>query len=192
MKIAVSSTINKSSPTHIDRYNTYIKPSTTPSSNYTSPSASSSSLPNHGHYDNSNIPIDSTTPLQSFNNTSHTTKWNHPSSHRLFFDRFASKAKIITEKDWHQYRVNDIYNKGGKGVLNGYYRGSLFSALEVVYPETNWKCWQFGSVSNSYWNDLRTIANSSTMWLQDTTSKYLNSGCSGLNRISFEKEGVDC
>ncbi len=58
--------------------------------------------------------------------------------------------------------------------MGGYYNGSLSEALETVYPEYDWKVWQFQHfpVSYSYWNSLsnqRTLLDQVAQELQFTS-----------------------
>ena len=55
---------------------------------------------------------------------------------------------------WHSVKVRDVMNAGGYGLLQEYYNNSLMKALEHVYPELQWRPWEFDKVSSAFWEDI--------------------------------------
>ncbi len=96
-------------------------------------------------------PLRASSPLRAASSSSSSPKyvgyWNSLSNQRQFFDQQAAAAlSVRIANDWYRIRVEDVYEEGGKGLLNGHYGGSLLSALQTVYPEYNWKLWRYEQI----------------------------------------------
>lgn len=53
---------------------------------------------------------------------------------REFFDEIYKQLNLSKMDDWYKISKEDIYNFGGKGLLEKTFSNSLFSALSNVYP----------------------------------------------------------
>lgn len=65
--------------------------------------------------------------------------WKNKSNQRKFFDDLGRKFKIEDVRDWGKINIYQIYENGGKGLLNHYYNGSLYKALISIYPNIEWE-----------------------------------------------------
>jgi hypothetical protein len=68
---------------------------------------------------------------------------------RMYFDWLKKYHNIETQDDWKRVPVNGIL----ASILKSY-RGSLTSALEVLYPELKWKTWEVERLPVSYWDNM--------------------------------------
>ncbi len=71
---------------------------------------------------------------------------------RLFLNWFANQLKIHSLEDWYSISWVDIHNHSGGSMLSEYYHNSLPRALEILYPEVQWKPWLFSKVPVNYWD----------------------------------------
>ncbi len=60
--------------------------------------------------------------------------WESLLNQRKFLDDFSVKRNLQTKDEWHDMRVDDVVDSGGRALLS-YYGNSLLQALQVVYPE---------------------------------------------------------
>jgi hypothetical protein len=65
--------------------------------------------------------------------------WESLSHQREFFDRLAQHPQLQLQSldDWHRVTAEEVYQLRGGGILKRY-GGSLFKALQTVYPEHPW------------------------------------------------------
>lgn len=64
--------------------------------------------------------------------------WKKRSMHRAYFDWVAAELHLEHPSDWASIRAKDLELLNGSYLLEGYYAGSLFEALQIVYPEADW------------------------------------------------------
>eukprot|EP01114_Cavostelium_apophysatum_P020910 TRINITY_DN7146_c0_g1_i1.p1 TRINITY_DN7146_c0_g1~~TRINITY_DN7146_c0_g1_i1.p1 ORF type:complete len:487 (-),score=70.02 TRINITY_DN7146_c0_g1_i1:20-1480(-) len=86
-----------------------------------------------------------------------TRYWLNPDNRRKFLDSLKEELGISRSSDWGKITVEQMRSKGGIGFLN-HFDGSLFKALQSVYPEEIWSVHDFPNahkVSHSYWKDLK-------------------------------------
>lgn len=81
--------------------------------------------------------------------------WQDIENHRVYFDTVGKDHFSITHyEQWYDRIAEDIHVYGGQGLLRNWYEGSLRNALEFVYPEYQWRNWQFGRVGTRYWQNV--------------------------------------
>jgi len=78
-------------------------------------------------------------------------KSNTIQTHRQFFDSLFSLFSLRSFEDWYSISSNEIEEMGGSSVLK-YYHFSLVYALPSIYPNHDWKCWNFLSLPPLFWN----------------------------------------
>eukprot|EP01114_Cavostelium_apophysatum_P021704 TRINITY_DN7644_c0_g1_i1.p1 TRINITY_DN7644_c0_g1~~TRINITY_DN7644_c0_g1_i1.p1 ORF type:complete len:421 (-),score=51.35 TRINITY_DN7644_c0_g1_i1:63-1325(-) len=79
--------------------------------------------------------------------------WDNRNHHREFFDHIFKSLGFTSFQDWYKLSAKDVTAKGGAGLLNHFYGGSLVKALKAVYPDHEWKIWNFKPVPTDFWND---------------------------------------
>jgi hypothetical protein len=69
--------------------------------------------------------------------------WFDKKHQRIFLDWFAKQANLQKPEDWYKIESQDVLKKGGYGLLNFHYNGSLPKALQTIYPDVKWQMWRF-------------------------------------------------
>ncbi len=80
--------------------------------------------------------------------------WNDKGRRKQYFDWIATQLNIKTFEDWYNVTTGDIHAKGGAVLLHHFYGGSLFKALEELYPHYKWKSWRLTAKQPQYWEDM--------------------------------------
>eukprot|EP01114_Cavostelium_apophysatum_P001389 TRINITY_DN11199_c0_g1_i1.p1 TRINITY_DN11199_c0_g1~~TRINITY_DN11199_c0_g1_i1.p1 ORF type:complete len:588 (-),score=156.40 TRINITY_DN11199_c0_g1_i1:19-1782(-) len=78
--------------------------------------------------------------------------WNDASKHRNFFNDVAAELGIKNYEDWYKVRAFTIKDLGGAGLLR-HYSNCLAKALQTIFPDHDWKLWNFDIVPRGFWND---------------------------------------
>ena len=79
--------------------------------------------------------------------------WNDINNQRQFLDSISKDLKMKTHDDWYKLTAKDIRNKGGYRLMQ-IYSGSLYKALQKIYPEHSWKLSEYDRVPVGYWTDV--------------------------------------
>lgn len=69
--------------------------------------------------------------------------WEKEENHTEFFKWLGVQLGNDSMEDWYSVTVEEIYQYGGRAVLNNYHNSRL-KALQSVYPEHKWLPWKFG------------------------------------------------
>eukprot|EP01114_Cavostelium_apophysatum_P019814 TRINITY_DN6476_c0_g1_i1.p1 TRINITY_DN6476_c0_g1~~TRINITY_DN6476_c0_g1_i1.p1 ORF type:complete len:606 (-),score=129.46 TRINITY_DN6476_c0_g1_i1:43-1860(-) len=79
--------------------------------------------------------------------------WDERKLQRAFFDELYQQLKLKSWQDWYKVSRRTIEENGGLPILKRY-SASLPKALSSIYPEHDWKDWQFEAdgVAYKYWN----------------------------------------
>eukprot|EP01114_Cavostelium_apophysatum_P000432 TRINITY_DN10397_c0_g1_i2.p1 TRINITY_DN10397_c0_g1~~TRINITY_DN10397_c0_g1_i2.p1 ORF type:complete len:506 (+),score=124.86 TRINITY_DN10397_c0_g1_i2:145-1662(+) len=88
--------------------------------------------------------------------------WNDKANLRAFMDDVGAELGVKKSEDWYRFRFNDI------GVLSPAFASlnstwkdqfgkNLFKILQSVYPEYEWKPWNFEKVPSGFWEDDRNV-----------------------------------
>jgi hypothetical protein len=72
---------------------------------------------------------------------------------RSFFDDVAESLNIKLCCDWLRVTKADIIKSNGKRILKQHHN-SLYSALQVSYPDTRWNPWRFEKMEVRFWELL--------------------------------------
>lgn len=67
-------------------------------------------------------------------------------------DSIRIKLSIVSPKDWGKLSRKQILDMGGSGIL-AYYKNSLQTALETIYPDITWQDEWF-SKTQGYWEKI--------------------------------------
>jgi hypothetical protein len=78
--------------------------------------------------------------------------WDNIQNQREYFDWLAKELNIQDPSEWQNVSYQTVVAYKGGGVLANY-GNSIFKALNAVYPEMNFKSWQFAKAPNSFWED---------------------------------------
>jgi hypothetical protein len=82
--------------------------------------------------------------------------WKEHSNQKLYADWLGKELGYVKYEDWYDITLRQIKDKGGGGLVVGYYEGTLFEFLKSVYPEHNWIPWKFKRTSGGAWKDMET------------------------------------
>lgn len=92
--------------------------------------------------------------------------WKTKDNQRLYFDWLKDQLQLSTMDDWYNItqvgsvslctivcskmrgKKEQIYKHGGSTLLHNYYKNSPARALMAIYPEYNWRPWQFEQVQD--------------------------------------------
>lgn len=67
----------------------------------------------------------------------------------------AERLNCKTLDDWYNVTVDDIHQCGGGGLLSRVFNGSLFKALQSIYPDHEWHPWKLRQkLPIGYFNDI--------------------------------------
>eukprot|EP01114_Cavostelium_apophysatum_P017796 TRINITY_DN5366_c1_g1_i2.p1 TRINITY_DN5366_c1_g1~~TRINITY_DN5366_c1_g1_i2.p1 ORF type:complete len:703 (-),score=141.35 TRINITY_DN5366_c1_g1_i2:17-2125(-) len=83
--------------------------------------------------------------------------WNDQSKQRRLFDQIAVELNVQRWEDWYHVEARDIAKFGGGSVLNSFYDSSPAKALASMYPEHDWKLWNFRKVPGGYWATEKNV-----------------------------------
>eukprot|EP01027_Heterolobosea_sp_BB2_P018850 GEZU01026495.1.p1 GENE.GEZU01026495.1~~GEZU01026495.1.p1 ORF type:complete len:840 (+),score=185.05 GEZU01026495.1:594-3113(+) len=128
--------------------------------------------------------------------------WDDLCNQRQFFDRIAQQLGIRELDGWYDVTAQEVLARGGSGLLNNHYAGSLVQALKAVYPEHQWNEWRFSSLPRGFWEDpknqrqffdrIAVALNVAQLddWYRVTTREVLKLGGSGLLKHSGSLVGA--
>eukprot|EP01114_Cavostelium_apophysatum_P015049 TRINITY_DN4029_c0_g1_i1.p1 TRINITY_DN4029_c0_g1~~TRINITY_DN4029_c0_g1_i1.p1 ORF type:complete len:863 (+),score=120.67 TRINITY_DN4029_c0_g1_i1:176-2764(+) len=121
-------------------------------------------------------------------------KWEDRNYQRSFLLQIGMEFNIRSKKDWEKVKTEDLLSRGGAGLLN-HYNGSLYKALQSLFPEDNWTETDFKKVPTGYWSNpqhqkrfLELVAEELQIkdkagWQNLKISQVLSKGGRGLLRI---------
>lgn len=72
--------------------------------------------------------------------------------HKKLFDQLGVKLGYTSMEDWYKVSVTDIRKHGGARTLQCY-NDSPQMALYNIYPEHDWRSWEFTQVPRGYWGN---------------------------------------
>jgi hypothetical protein len=81
--------------------------------------------------------------------------WEDKETRRKYFDMLATRLNITNPTDWYKIKSADLTEIGASTVINNYYKNSLPTAIEELYPEHNILPWKFHQVPKGYWDDKK-------------------------------------
>jgi hypothetical protein len=96
------------------------------------------------------------------------TLWTNLNMQREYFDWISTKLVIQKPEDWQEvqaFHLNAIDAKATR-LIDLRYGGSLFKALQNVYPEFLWRIWMFERVQQSAWGEI-SFLKAYIEWLAD-------------------------
>jgi len=64
--------------------------------------------------------------------------WNPIENQRQYFDWLKLHLGYSDMEDWYKVTIEDFHRNGGSQLLHRYYKNSLPTALQTVYPEHHW------------------------------------------------------
>ena len=67
-----------------------------------------------------------------------------------FFSFLSKKLDLKVLDDWYKVSARKVIQEHGY-FLNTQYGGSLYSALQTIYPSHNWKKENFQTIPSSFW-----------------------------------------
>jgi hypothetical protein len=74
---------------------------------------------------------------------------------KKYLDWFADQRDIKEPQDWYKVHPTDIYNTGGKTLLQRY-DNSVYQMLSAIYPEYELHQWNFESeIQRGCWDDIK-------------------------------------
>ncbi len=79
--------------------------------------------------------------------------WYDISHQRDYFDSLARDMNLQTFEQWYDITREDVEAHEGSDFLAVHYDRSVARALQTVYPEYNWKVWQFRRVTAGFWDN---------------------------------------
>eukprot|EP01127_Copromyxa_protea_P018899 TRINITY_DN6034_c0_g1_i2.p1 TRINITY_DN6034_c0_g1~~TRINITY_DN6034_c0_g1_i2.p1 ORF type:complete len:495 (+),score=68.20 TRINITY_DN6034_c0_g1_i2:18-1502(+) len=85
--------------------------------------------------------------------------WALKENRKNYVDTLAKKLGISEPSGWYQVSLEDIRREPGLRSLLDHYSGSLFSALEDLYPDHNWKFYKFKTVPKNFWLSIQNQRN---------------------------------
>ena len=62
--------------------------------------------------------------------------WKQQGTHKEFFDTVGRSLGIRHLDDWYKITRNEVFQFGGKALLEEYYNSSVIKALQTIYPGT--------------------------------------------------------
>lgn len=83
--------------------------------------------------------------------------WNDPHNHKRFIEWLGIQLVYKTPEDWYAVTARDFLDNRGEGFLS-HYGGSYSRALEVHFPEYDWKPWLFLQAPGGYWHSIENCA----------------------------------
>jgi hypothetical protein len=73
-----------------------------------------------------------------------------PDRQKQQMDQIGHELGIEKQEDWYAVCVKDVKAHGGDTLITNYYNGSLYSALQAIYPEYNWNPLSFAFPPRKY------------------------------------------
>eukprot|EP00028_Trichosphaerium_sp_Am-I-7-wt_P015677 CAMPEP_0168513156 /NCGR_PEP_ID=MMETSP0405-20121227/3268_1 /TAXON_ID=498012 /ORGANISM="Trichosphaerium sp, Strain Am-I-7 wt" /LENGTH=240 /DNA_ID=CAMNT_0008531881 /DNA_START=45 /DNA_END=764 /DNA_ORIENTATION=- len=83
--------------------------------------------------------------------------WNDMNNQRNKLDAMAEKMNMKHLDDWYNVTWVKAERAGGSGLLVGEYNGSIWRAVNKVYPKHNWDIGKLHRMPHSYWNDPKRV-----------------------------------
>ncbi len=77
---------------------------------------------------------------------------SNKSKQRQLMDDIAKRLGIQNREDWYSVKAGQVLGAGG-AALKMFFGDSLIQTLQSVYPEYDWKPWQFAKVYPDYWSE---------------------------------------
>jgi len=79
--------------------------------------------------------------------------WKLKENHKKFFDWLWKEFGYVSFEDWYKITTEDVEMHGGSALVN-MYNGSVVNALLSLYPEYDWKIWEFVNVKSplGFWD----------------------------------------
>jgi len=78
--------------------------------------------------------------------------WRDKVNQNNFFDWTGIQLRYKHMADWYNVTLEDIYECGGKALMDDYYNKSIYKALSTIYPTHSWIPWKFNKVPRSFWD----------------------------------------
>ncbi len=81
--------------------------------------------------------------------------WDDILNQRLLFDELSIQLFDSPQfVSWYDLSPYQLEKEGiGANILYGTYNGSLYRALETIYPEYDWQFWSFKHLPATAWKD---------------------------------------
>jgi hypothetical protein len=80
------------------------------------------------------------------------SNWNH---RRDFFDSLGTHLNFFNLDDYYKLSEQPIQQYGGSGLLEYCFHGSIWKALEDVYPDHQWLPWRLSQkLPSQFWINL--------------------------------------
>jgi hypothetical protein len=76
--------------------------------------------------------------------------WADVSDRLACLKEIEKKLNIQHPTDWYNYRTRHIIQNGGQTMLIGYYRGSITTMLQSLYPDISWDLRKYIVIRISY------------------------------------------
>lgn len=95
--------------------------------------------------------------------------WHDARNRRNYVEWVAQELKIddaSCRESWYSVKVSDVQSKGGAGLLQQQYGGSLQKLLCDVFPDTDWKPWLFEQVPSNFWSRTENVR-TFLLWLAE-------------------------
>lgn len=108
--------------------------------------------------------------------------WKSKENRRKFLLKYAQSKGIKEPKEWSKATVRDIQKQGGS-YLKHLYNGSIFRALQDVFPDVNWQREWFPNLKKyekGYWREERN----QRKFLDLIAAKYNLQQPSDWNRVT--------
>eukprot|EP01121_Diplochlamys_sp_Union-15-3_P001783 TRINITY_DN11551_c0_g1_i1.p1 TRINITY_DN11551_c0_g1~~TRINITY_DN11551_c0_g1_i1.p1 ORF type:complete len:459 (+),score=59.77 TRINITY_DN11551_c0_g1_i1:87-1463(+) len=80
--------------------------------------------------------------------------WTKKKNQIKFFDWLGVTLGYTQFEDWYNLNAEQVVRHGGKRLLYYYYNGSVVEALLSIYPQYQWKMWNFKQVPYNYWQNV--------------------------------------
>jgi len=75
--------------------------------------------------------------------------WSDINNQKKFLENVGAQLNVRTLNDWGNVTLSQIMEHGGHGLLKQY-SGSLFQALQSIYPRHNWNLRHFPNVAKKH------------------------------------------
>ena len=81
--------------------------------------------------------------------------WKNIEHQKLYLERISQKIGIKKPLDWLQVSPNSLVSNGGIGLLKQY-KGSVYKALLIIFPEIDWNkhIFEMKSLPKHYWDSI--------------------------------------
>jgi hypothetical protein len=79
--------------------------------------------------------------------------WNKDNDRKEFFNSLKAQLDYKNLDDFYNISSDEIYQSGGKGLLEKMWGGSLWKTLQFLHPNHTWLPWRFTqNVPKGYWD----------------------------------------